>query len=262
MFAGVELLLGALAFLTVLALVLSGQARTLLKGFFGVFVKNIAETPEGAEAIFTEAINEKRREYIKAEEVLQTVSGRLAIFKKDLEVENRKIKEIQTKAETYAKARQFDKVDLYDIEYQKSMTVVEQLQSAIAELEPMVEEAKFVSNSKEKELQTLMKEKTTVIEQLKLNKTMKEVYDSMDELKRNSSTSKLLGAVKEGARTSKEQAIGAKVVHENKISTKLAHADSEIGQLKGNSDWATKLKQQYAVNNDKERVVAKNILDK
>jgi predicted transcriptional regulator len=256
-----EMLIGAVLFLGVAALVISGQARTLVKGFLGVFVKNIAETPEGAEAIYTEAISEKQEEYAKAKGVLQTVSGRLFGFQKDLENENRRIKDIEAKAETYARAKQFDKVDLYDIERQKSLTVIEQLQGAIAELEPMVEEAQFVSNCKEKELQTLMKEKTTVIEQLKLNKTMKEVYDSMDELKRTTGTSKLLGAVKDGAKTAKEQAVGARVVHENKISTKLAHADAEIGKVQGSSDWANKLKQQYGATSDKERVVAKNVLN-
>ena len=72
-------ILGAAVLLFFVALILFPEfrrgLRVLCSGFLSLFVKDIAKTPEGAEAVYDEAIEEEREMYRKACNVLNKVSG-------------------------------------------------------------------------------------------------------------------------------------------------------------------------------------------
>ncbi|MNV90664.1 hypothetical protein D3C71_1850720 [compost metagenome] len=96
----------------------------------------------------------------------------------------------------------------------------------------------------EDKLKKLQKDKNRVISDLKLNKELKVMYDDMDELKNTTSTDKLLDTVKKGVQDTRETAVGARVVHENKTSTKLANAETEARKLQSSS-YVEDLKKKY-----------------
>ena len=81
-------ILGAILLLFVVALVLFPEFRRGLKvlasGILGVFVKDLAKTPEGAEAVYNEAIEEERELYRKACDVLNKASGEYQAAQKNL----------------------------------------------------------------------------------------------------------------------------------------------------------------------------------
>lgn len=237
-------LLIALGVIALAGLLISGKLRTLVKGFIGLFVEDIAKTPEGAAAVYTEAIEKAQEDYNKASNALQKVAGQLETAKMDLKQANVKIKTCEEKCERFASAGQFDKVELYGQERQTLMEDKQNLELVIKNLSPMFEEAKKLTAYNEQKLTKLRKEKVSVVNNLKMNKQLKEMYDDMDELKNTSAIDKLLEAVKEGSKESLESATGAKVLHENKTSTKVANAEAEFRAMQ-NNDYIESLKKKY-----------------
>ena len=84
----IKTILAAVALLFVIALVLFPEFRrglkVLVSGILGVFVKDLAKTPEGAEAVYNEAIEEERELYRKACDVLNKASGEYQSAQKNL----------------------------------------------------------------------------------------------------------------------------------------------------------------------------------
>ena len=64
--------------LIVLILIMFPEARALFKGFGRLFIKDMAQTPEGAEAIYTEKINQAQDSYNKADNALRLATGKLS----------------------------------------------------------------------------------------------------------------------------------------------------------------------------------------
>ena len=84
----IKLILGVIALLFAIALILFPEFRrglkVLVSGILGVFVKDLAKTPEGAEAVYNEAIEEERELYRKACDVLNKASGEYQTAQKNL----------------------------------------------------------------------------------------------------------------------------------------------------------------------------------
>ena len=98
-----------------LILILSGKARTMLKGFWGLFFTNLAKTPEGAEAIYQEAIEQAQNDYNEASDTLNTLAGKLETSKTNLQRSQEELKNVQDKCEQLAKAGKFDQLDTYSV---------------------------------------------------------------------------------------------------------------------------------------------------
>jgi chromosome segregation ATPase len=253
-----EMLIGAALILLFTALALSGKLRVLVKGFLGVFVEDLAKTPEGAEAVYNEAIEKKQSEYVKANDTLMRIAGQMDTVKRNLAAAQNSLKEIESKCERFAQSGQFDKVALYSEDRDSLIEEVKSLQEMIKGLEPALADAQMINNHKETELTKLKRDKKQVIEELKRNKQLKEVYDSMDELKKSAHVDKLLDAVKEGAKETREMAVGARTLHNNKVSTQVSLADAEDRKNRSNA-YVEELKAKYAKNNGQTPVV-KNVL--
>lgn len=220
------------------------KLRVLLRGFVGVFVEDLAKTPEGAAAAYNQAIEKAQNDYNTAHNTLQKVAGQLDSSQKSISTTEDKLRKTEEKCEAFAKSGQFDKVELFAQQRNDLIEEVEFHKRTVAELEPIFEEAKRISNYLEKKLTNLKKDKTRVTNDLKLNKQLKDMYDDMDELKNVTNVDKLLDSVKEGVKDSREKAVGAKVVHGNKLSTKISNADEEAKKLV-NSDYVEELKRKY-----------------
>lgn len=61
------------------------EFRALFRGFARLFIKDMATTPEGAEAIYGEKIDQAQDAYTKADNAYKVASGKLATAKRDLD---------------------------------------------------------------------------------------------------------------------------------------------------------------------------------
>lgn len=221
-----------------------GKLRTLLKGFVGLFVEDLAKTPEGAAAVYTEAINKAQNDYNRANDTLQKVAGQLETAKDDLAASQKALTESEKKAEAFAKNQDWNRVELFANQRNEILEEIESHKLNIQRLTPIYEEAKLINTNLEAKLKTLQKEKVRVVNDLKMNKQLKGMYDDMDELKNTNDIDKLVDAVKTGVRDSRETAVGARTVHENKTSTKINNANAEAKKLAGNA-YAEELKKKF-----------------
>lgn len=228
-----------------LILILSGKARVLVKGFFGLFITNVAKTPEGAEAIYQEAIDNAQDDYNKASDTLNTIAGKLETAKKNYEKSISELNNAKSKCEQLAKDGKMDQLEVYASKLDEINADVDLYKKEIAKYQPMFNDATLVCNKLEAQLRKLKKEKTTVVAELRLNNSTKEMYDRLDELKNKRSADKLLGSVREGLTESSEQAVGAKTVYNSKTSTKIDRIEQETKSAETNA-YIQSLKDKYS----------------
>ena len=74
-----KLLLIIFICLFVLLFVLFPEFRKLCLGWTRIFIKDMATTPEGAEAIYEEKIYEAQDRYNKADDALRVAAGKLLV---------------------------------------------------------------------------------------------------------------------------------------------------------------------------------------
>ena len=79
---------------------------------------------------------------------------------------------------------------------------------------------------------------------MKVKKQLQEVYDDMDELKNVTATDRLLDSVRDKNKDLDAMVEGSRVVHENKISTKLSKAEVEAKKTSSN-EYLESLKKKY-----------------
>lgn len=234
----------AILFILLLILIFSGKARTLFKGFFGLFITNLAKTPEGAEAIYQENIDQAQNDYNRANDTLNVIAGKLESSKRNLEQSNNKLTNVKSKCEELAKNGKYEDLETYSTLLDDTIADIELYTKEMNKYKPMFDDATIVCNKLEARLRKLKKEKITVVAELKLNNSTKEMYDRLDELKHVKSSDKLLNSVKEGLTESTEKAVGAKTVYNNKTSTKIDKIEQETKRSE-TSNYINSLKEKY-----------------
>lgn len=230
--------------LVLAALLISGKFRVLIKGFLGVFVEDMAKTPEGAKAVYNEAIEKAQTEYNRANNTLQKVAGQLDSARYELEKFKQSLKDVEAKCERFAKAGDFEKAQLFAQEREDVIEEIAARQELVTKLEPMYKDAVLINQSMEQKLTKLKKDQKKVVNDLQLNKQLKQVYDDMDELKNNTHIDKLLDSVKDGVKEGREMAVGAKTVHESKVSTQIERANADDKKAQS-SAYIEELKKKY-----------------
>ena len=73
-----KLIVMILVGLFILILILFPEARALFSGFARLFIKDMATTPEGAEAIYGEKIDQAQDAYNKADNAYKVAAGKLS----------------------------------------------------------------------------------------------------------------------------------------------------------------------------------------
>ena len=96
----------------------------------------------------------------------------------------------------------------------------------------------------ERNLRKLKRESKETVENMRVKKQLKEVYDDMSELKNVTATDKLLDSVRDKNKDLNAMVEGSKVVHEEKLSTRIQKADDEAKKLQSN-DYLDSLKKKY-----------------
>ena len=239
-----HLIIGIAVFFFVLLLVLFPEFRALLKGFARVFIKDMATTPEGAEAIYGEKIDEAQDAYSKADNAYRIAAGKLSNAKKDMEVLKTRLTNVEAECEIFVKNGKIDMAQLKSEEREEIISDIERLSQLIKAFEVATAQAKEAQEMCEKRLRKLKRESKEVVENMKVKNQLKEVYDDMDELKNVTATDKLLDSVREKNKDLDAVVEGSKVIHESRLSTRLQKAEAEAKKLQTN-DYLESLKKKY-----------------
>lgn len=96
----------------------------------------------------------------------------------------------------------------------------------------------------EANLKKLRRDSKEVVENMRVKEQLNDVYDSMDDLKNTTATDKLLASIKEKNEDLDASVAGARVVHENKTSTKVQRVNEKAKKIE-NDEYLESLKKKY-----------------
>lgn len=238
------LLIGIAVVIFVLLFAFFPEFRALLKGFARVFIKDIATTPEGAEAIYGEKINDAQEAYNKADDAYKAAAGKLSTTKRALESLKTKLARVEADCEAFVRNGKIEMAQLKAEEREEIVADIHRHEELIKAYDAATNTAKEAQEMCEKRLRKLRRESKDIVENMKVKQQLKEVYDDIDELKNVTATDKLLDSVKEKNEDLNAIVEGSKVVHENRLSTKLQKAETEAKKLQSN-DYLESLKKKY-----------------
>lgn len=228
----------------ILIFILFPEARTLFSGITRLFIKDMATTPEGAEAIYGEKIDQAQDAYNKADNAYKVAAGKLSNAQKDMKNLKAKLEKVESECESLVKANKIELAQLKADEREEIIADIKRYSELVKAYEDAANTAKEAQEMCEKNLRKLKRESKEVVENMKVKKQLQEVYDDMDELKNVTATDKLLDSVRDKNRDLDAIVEGSKVVHNNKMSTKLARAEVEAKKNSSN-DYLDSLKRKY-----------------
>lgn len=239
-----QLIILVIVVVLIATIVLFPEARTLLKGFTRVFLKDMATTPEGAEAIYGEKIKEAEDAYAKADDAFKLAAGKVRNTTKDLEHLNSQLSNIEKECESLIKASKYEMAQLKAEEREEVLSDIKRHKELLMGFSNAEKTAREAHDICEKNLKKLKREQKEVVENMKVKKQLKEMYDDVDELKNVTATDRLLDSVREKNKDLDTIVEGSKVVHDSKMSTRIKKADDEARRLQSN-DYLESLKKKY-----------------
>lgn len=243
-----KLIVGIIFVLVLLALIIFPEFRHKIKvlvgGFLNVFVEDAAKTPEGAEAVFNQAIQEVQNNYNRAASTLNKLSGELKSAEDAIARLTKELKDTETTCERLVKAGQYGDAEVYSARRSEILSDIEQKKECVAKLTPMVADARQIYDACGKKLTALKRTKKETITKLKMNGQLKDLLSDLDELRKDTATSKMLDAVMEGSSDLQKEVDGARIVHENRASTKIARAEQKAAKVRGD-EYLESLKKKY-----------------
>lgn len=228
----------------ILIFILFPEVRTLFSGITRLFIKDMATTPEGAEAIYGEKIDQAQDAYNKADNAYKVAAGKLSNAQKDMKNLKAKLEKVESECESLVKANKIELAQLKADEREEIMADIKRYSELVKAYEDAANTAKEAQEMCEKNLRKLKRESKEVVENMKVKKQLQEVYDDMDELKNVTATDKLLDSVRDKNKDLDAIVEGSKVVHNNKMSTKLAKAEVEA-KKNSSDDYLDSLKKKY-----------------
>lgn len=231
--------IGAVAVVFVLALIVFPGVREKLKvltgGFLNLFVEDVAKTPEGAKAVFQQAIEEVQSRYNKAGDTLNRFRGEQASVQRELNKLHSELQDVEKKCESLVRVGNMVDAAIYSTKREELLYEISQKEKYLCELDPMVREAQTVYEAYDKKLRELKKQSRMTVEEMKLRGNMKDLLGDLDELRRDSATDKLLGAVRDGAEDLRKEVDGAVLVHASRTSTKMSTAEKHAAQAQSDA---------------------------
>lgn len=230
--------------LFVLLLIMFPEFRALFKGFTRLFIKDMATTPEGAEAIYGEKIDQAQDAYAKADNAYKVASGKLATGRRDLDNLKTKLSKIESECESLVRNGKIELAQLKAEEREEVISDIGRYTELVKAYEVAANTAREAQEVCEKNLRKLKRESKEVVENMKVKSQLKKVYDDMDELKSVTATDKLLESVRDKNKDLDAVVEGSKLVHDNKLTTRLQKADTEAKKLQSN-DYLESLKKKY-----------------
>lgn len=220
------------------------KLRVLVGGFLNVFIEDAAKTPDGADAVFNQAIEEMQEKYNRAANTLNKLSGELKHAESDVVRITKEIKDVEAACERLVKSGQMGDANVYASRRSELITELEQKKECISRLKPMVADASHIYDTLGKKLLELKRDRKETVERLRMNGQLKDLLGDLDELKKDTATAKMLDAVMDGSKDLQKEVDGARIVHESRASTKIARAEQRAEQLKSD-EYLEDLKKKY-----------------
>ena len=244
----ISTILTSAVILLIVALVLFPEIRkkgtVLIRGAANLFIEDQAKTPEGAKAIFTQAISEAEENYQKAKEVYNRLAGRLKRLQSEVVKLNEDLKNAEARVEGFARRGDRENARLYADQVMQLKAAIKGKEQSIETLKPSLEKAKQAYEAGAKKVTSLKAQKQNVVTQMETNRMTKELMDDLDDVYRNSATEKMLDAVLEGAGVLQEESSGAIAAHEAKTSTRIARAE-EIAEKAESDAYLDEIMKKY-----------------
>lgn len=220
------------------------KAMVLVRGFLNVFVEDLAKTPEGAKAVYADAIEKCQEKYNQAKDTYDKFAGELAHKRIQVNDLNKQLKDVESKCEGLVRAGKMDEARVFSQRRSEIIDELELIHRQLEQLEPRVQEAQGVHAMYEKKLMDLKREARMKVEEMRLNNDMKDLISDLDDLKRESATDKMLGAVRDGSKELEKQVMGGMIVHSQKASTKIAKAEA-VAKTEAADDYLMSLQAKY-----------------
>lgn len=230
--------------LFIVLLLLFPEFRKLCLGWTRLFIKDMATTPEGAEAIYAEKINEAQDKYNKADNALRIAAGKLDVETNRNKSLQKQLKDIESKCENLVQAGKMELAQIKAEERAETISDIERSNKLIEAYTIAKKDAEEVHKACGIALKKLKRESKEVVENMRVKAQLNEVYDSMDDLKNVTATDKLLDSIKEKNDNLNASVAGARVIHENRTSTKIQRANEEAKKLQSD-DYLSSLKKKY-----------------
>lgn len=234
-----EMVIGAAAVVFALALIMFPGVRKKLKvllgGFLNIFVEDVAKTPEGARAVFQQAIEDVQDRYNKAGDTLNRFRGEQASMQRELSKLCSELKDVEKKCESLVRSGNMADAAIFSNRREEILFEISKKEEYLRELDPMVKEAQAVYEAYDKKLRELKRQSHMTVEEMKLRGNMKDLLGDLDELRRDSATDKLLGAVRDGAEDLRKEVDGAILVHASRTSTKMSTAEKSAAQAQSDA---------------------------
>lgn len=230
--------------LFVVLLILFPEFRKLCMGWTRLFIKDMATTPEGAEAIYAEKIDEAQDKYNKADNALRVAAGKLDVEENRQKALLKQLKDVESKCEALVQAGKMEMAQVKAEERAELLSDIERSKKLIEAYTVAKKDAEEVHKACGVALRKLKRESKEVVENMKVKAQLNEVYDSMDDLKNVTTTDKLLDSIKEKNDDLNASVAGARVIHENRTSTKVQRANEEAKKLQSD-DYLSSLKKKY-----------------
>lgn len=225
-------------------LILFPEFRKLCMGWTRIFIKDMATTPEGAAAIYEEKINEATEQYNKADNALRIAAGKLSVEQEKLGKLEKALKKAESQCEELVKNGHMDLAQVKSEERSDIMSDIERSKKLISAYMIAKKDAEEVHKACELNLRKLKRESKDVVENMRVKEQLNEVYDSVDELKATSATDKLLASIKEKNEDLNASVEGARVIHNNRTSTKIQRANEQAKKLE-TDDYLSSLRKKY-----------------
>lgn len=213
----------------VAALVLFPEVRhgitALGRGFLGLFVKDMAKTPEGAKAIYETAIREAEEKYNKARAAYNRVAGELDEVQSSITTLTRSIDKATTDAETLYKRGLEDDARVKAGQRAELMADLKTKQQLAESLMTAEAQAKGIFELCERNLRQLKADQKKVVNELQAQSLVKDIMTDIDELSSSSAAQRLINSTTDYLDDLRKENRGAMVVHASKVSTRIAQAD-------------------------------------
>lgn len=224
-----NILIGGALAVVALALVIFPGFRKKLKvlagGFLNIFVEDLAKTPEGARAVYDQAIEEAQKQYNEADDMYRRQAGALDQLRNEIKVLENELQTTERRCEALVKAGDTANARVCSQRRTEIVAELEQKHTYERDLALAVQEVQNIHTLTGERLRKLKAEKKQVIDGMKLDESMKSVLDDLDDLKRSTEVDKMLGTVKDHAADLRKEVQGGMVVHANRVSTKISAAE-------------------------------------
>lgn len=253
-------ILGAVGIAAVLALIIFPGFRKKLKvlvgGFLNIFLEDVAKTPEGARAVYDQAIEEAQKQYNEADTIFRRQSGELDQLRTRIATLKNNLKITEDHCQALVKAGNIENAKTYAEQRSEILTELNQKVAYEHDLALAVEQVKNIHTLTGNKLRKLQTEKKQVIDGMKLDASMKSVLDDLDDLKRSTETEKMIGTVRDHAADLRKEVQGGMVVHANRTSTKIAAAEKAAADV-SSDDYITSLMNKYGKSSPQTGAVAR-----